>query len=103
MAPKLRYRSPIIKQTTTNKKATKRQQGTGMYFDAASPCNGQPLLLPDEQCLIEDEHAVFNFHCERLGFQIWGWGDVNRYDIHAKVYVTNYRVCQFTNHSIDIS
>jgi hypothetical protein len=64
----------------------------GMYFDTTAALNKQLLLLPEESCLAEDENCVFHVHCEREGFHLFGWGDVNFNHIQAKVYLTNHRV-----------
>jgi len=64
----------------------------GMYFDKTAVLNTQLLLLPDESCLAEDENTVFNVHCQREGFHLFGWGDINVNHIRTKVYLTNYRV-----------
>ena len=64
----------------------------GMYFDTTTNVTGLPLLLPEESCLAEDENAVFHVHCEREGFHLFGWGDVDFNNIAAKIYLTTYRV-----------
>jgi hypothetical protein len=71
----------------------------GMYFDTTAD-KGQPLLLPEESCLAEDETAMFDFHCPREGFHLFGWGDVNFYNVKAKVYLTTYRVNFFDSHAL---
>jgi len=64
-----------------------------MYFDMREFSNDVgPLLLPDESCLAEDLKAEFSFHCEREGFHLFNWGDVNFYNVKAKIYLTTYRV-----------
>jgi len=63
-----------------------------MYFDTTTTSNGLPLLLPEESCLAEDENAVFHVHCEREGFHLFGWGDVDFNNIPAKIYLTTYRL-----------
>jgi len=68
------------------------QRGEGLYFDTTPTANGLPLLLPDESCLAEDEHALFRFRCAREGFHLFGWGDVILFNVAAKVYLTNYRL-----------
>ena len=77
------------------KKESVFQRGEGLYFDTAPTANGSPLLLPDESCLAEDEHALFRFRCAREGFHLFGWGDVILFNVAAKIYLTNYRVYHF--------
>lgn len=60
------------------------------YFDANRP-ECQPLLLPDEYCLAEDEKASFDLYADRVGFHPFG-GIVSFDNIAAKIYLTNYRV-----------
>jgi hypothetical protein len=64
----------------------------GMYFDTDLQSKQPPLLLPDESCLAEDKRGRFDLTCERDGFHLFGFGDLNMWDIHAKFYLTNYRV-----------
>ena len=54
--------------------------------------NNEFLLLPDEMCLVEDENSIFHVHCERAGFRLFGWKDVDFHRVEAKIYLTNYRV-----------
>lgn len=82
----------IRMQRKGKKVATVFQRGEGLYFDTAPGINGPPLLLPNEFCIAEDEHALFRFRSEREGFHLFGWGDVILYNVNAKVYLTNYRV-----------
>lgn len=51
----------------------------------------QPLLLPDEYCLAEDEQASFDLHVDRAGFHLFG-SDAWFVNLRAKIYLTNYRV-----------
>ena len=110
MMSKLLSRTPSrTKEVTTNKSnkitkvpsrgkdnqtpGTKEQITGGMYFDMREFSNDVgPLLLPDESCLAEDLKAEFSFHCEREGFHLFNWGDVNFYNVRAKIYLTTYRV-----------
>jgi hypothetical protein len=62
----------------------------GKYFQFTGP-ECQPLLLPDEYCLAEDERASFDLHADRVGFHPLG-GDLSYVDVRAKIYLTNYRV-----------
>jgi hypothetical protein len=84
--------SSVGMQRKGKKGATVFQRGEGLYFDTSATANGIPLLLPDESCIAEDEHALFRFRCARGGFHLFGWGDVELCDITAKIYLTNYRV-----------
>lgn len=79
-------------QRKGKQEATVFQRGEGLYFDTGPTTNGLPLLLPDESCIAEDEHALFRFRCAREGFHLFGWGDVILYNVAAKIYLTNYRV-----------
>jgi hypothetical protein len=63
-----------------------------MYFDTSPTKLGEPLLLPDESCLAEDEKGIFQMHCEREGFHLFGWGDIDSGYIQGKIYLTTYRV-----------
>lgn len=63
-----------------------------MYFDTSSTKTGEPLLLPDESCLAEEESGAFHVHCEREGFHLFGWGDIDFGFIEGKIYLTTYRV-----------
>ena len=63
-----------------------------MYFDTQSTSDGEPLLLPDEFCLAEDENGLYTLHCEKIGFHLFHWGDVNSGNISVKIYLTDYRV-----------
>ena len=96
MVSKLLYR---VKSAEKPKKSKNRKENIdkslngGMYFDTTTTADlGQPLLLPEESCLAEDETAAFDLHCPREGFHLFGWGDVNFYSIKAKIYLTTYRV-----------
>jgi hypothetical protein len=51
----------------------------------------QPLLIPDEYCLAEDEKASFDLHVDRLGFHLLR-SDAWFINIRVKIYLTNYRV-----------
>ena len=51
----------------------------------------QPLLLPDEYCLAEDDEASFDLHAEKAGFNLLR-PDLWFMNITAKIYLTNYRV-----------
>jgi hypothetical protein len=96
MMNKLVYRVPSggngFGKLLPNKKAIESRIIGGMYFDTAANAEGQPLLLPDESCLAEDERGVFKLQCEREGFHLFKWGDVNLFNVPAKIYLTNYRV-----------
>src|SRR5271154_5840939 len=97
MIPKLLYRSSSREQVETNQMRESIESSPhlmvgGMYFDITTTSNGLPLLLPEESCLAEDENAVFHVHCERGGFHLFGWGDVDFNNIPAKIYLTTYRV-----------
>lgn len=48
-------------------------------------------LLPDEVCLAEAHHAVFEVHCEREGFHFFEWGciDIN---VRCHIFLTDTRV-----------
>lgn len=70
-------------------------RGGGMYFDTTTDIS-PPLLLPEESCLAEDKTASFDLHCPREGFHLFGWGDVDIYNIKAKIYLTTYRVSFFS-------
>ena len=101
MIPKLLYGKPSREKVET-KRIREGAEGFlnhrigGMYFDTTTTTTGLPLLLPDESCLAEDESAVFHVHCEREGFHLFGWGDVDFNNIPAKIYLTTYRVCFVT-------
>ena len=87
-------------QRKGKKEETVFQRGEGLYFDTAPTASGLPLLLPNETCIAEDEHALFRFRSEREGFHLFGWGDVILYNVNAKVYLTNYRV--FRSSSLEL-
>lgn len=102
MISKLLYRVPSPRKKTSAKPVDQEAEENpntiiigGMYFDTDSSDKGAPLLLPDESCLAEDVNCFFNIHCEREGFHLFGWRDVNFTNIHAKVYLTTYRVSSF--------
>ena len=97
MIPKLLYRTPSREKVETKRmresiESCPNHRIGGMYFDTTTTSNGLPLLLPEESCLAEDENAVFHVHCEREGFHLFGWGDVDFNNIPAKIYLTTYRV-----------
>jgi hypothetical protein len=68
------------------------QRICGMDFDTSATKRNEFLLLPEESCLAEDEKSILHVHCEREGFHLFGWGDVNFNHIQTKIYLTNYRV-----------
>jgi hypothetical protein len=72
-------------------KVIRKQSTGGMYFDTSATVNGQPLLLPEESCLAEDEHATLQVECERGGFNFFGKNAVV-YNTKAKAYLTNLRL-----------
>jgi len=96
MINKLIYRVPSggngLRNILPSKKPIQNRIIGGMYFDTGSNDEGQPLLLPDESCLAEDERGVFKLQCEREGFHLFKWGGVNLFNVHAKIYLTNYRL-----------
>lgn len=96
MISKLLFRSPARNKEESKrgpKIESRRQPGIhGMYFDTSSTNQNDFHLLPEESCLAEDEKSIFGVHCEREGFHLFGWGNINFTNIHAKVYLTNYRV-----------
>ena len=66
----------------------------------------QIYLLPDEVCLAEAQHAVFELHCERDGFHFFDWGciDIN---ISCHIFLTDTRVpplpwSQLVSASVDL-
>ena len=69
----------------------KHRSETVLNSDAMNH-NNEFLLLPEESCLAEDENSIFNVHCERPGFRLFGRRDVSFNSIKAKIYLTNYRV-----------
>jgi hypothetical protein len=62
------------------------------YMTDTPAVQGPLLLLPEETCLAEDEKAVLDLHCTRLGFHLFGLGDLSFKNVPVKVYLTNYRV-----------
>lgn len=72
---------------------TELKFGLKKYFKANRPvCQPrQPLLLPDEYCLAEDEQASFDLHVDRVGFHLFG-SDSWFINLSTKIYLTNYRV-----------
>jgi hypothetical protein len=96
MMNKLMYRVPSggngLRNILPSKKPIQNRIIGGMYFDTGANDEGQPLLLPDESCLAEDERGIFKLQCEREGFHLFKWGGVNLFNVHAKIYLTNYRV-----------
>jgi hypothetical protein len=107
MISKLLYRVPSPRKKASARpvdQEAERNPNTvilgGMYFDTDSSDKGAPLLLPDESCLAEDVSCIFSIHCEREGFHLFGWRDVNFTDIHAKVYLTTYRVSSLPEHDL---
>lgn len=59
----------------------------------------QPLLLPEEYCLVEDEHATFDLHAERKGFHFLN-GSVWLFKVRVKIYLTNYRVAPLSTKNL---
>jgi hypothetical protein len=90
----------LLYRASSNEKVKKEIQGKesrsqligGMYFDTSATVNGQPLLLPEESCLAEDENATFKVHCEKEGFHLFGRGTANVCNTRVKAYLTNMRV-----------
>jgi hypothetical protein len=73
-------------------KAERDKAALTKYFITNScPPGYQPLLLPDEYCLAEDEGAAFDLHVDRVGFHLLG-SDAWFPNIRAKIYLTNYRL-----------
>ena len=71
--------------------------GSKKDFNNNRPC--QPLLLPDEYCLAEDERASFDVHVEKTGFHPFG-RDSWFINIKTKIYLTNYRVRNLPCHEV---
>lgn len=71
---------------------THKSSTGGMYFDTSTAFNGQPLLLPEESCLAEDEDATLKVECEREGFNLFRRGHPSVYTTKAKAYLTNLRL-----------
>jgi hypothetical protein len=94
MILKLLFRIPSPSKEERLQKVSKLRSSItgGMYFDTSPTQAGEPLLLPDESCLAEDEKAAFHVHCEREGFHLFGWGDIDFGYIDGKIYLTTYRV-----------
>jgi hypothetical protein len=69
---------------------TELKIGSKNYFKVKRPVC-QPLLLPDEHCLAEDEQASFDLHVDRVGFHLFR-SDAWFINLRAKIYLTNYRV-----------
>jgi hypothetical protein len=66
-------------------------------LNATNVCKGtrptatEPLLLPDEVCLAEDNNILFELSSQQERSSIFGRKDVNIL-IRVKIYLTNYRV-----------
>lgn len=71
-------------------KIEQQQQLAEQFLADERPCF-QSLLLPDEMCFVEDYKGFFEIHCERAGFDPFGWGDVH-IGIRCQIYCTNSRV-----------
>ena len=96
MINKLLYRASsnekLKKEVQRKESRSQSQLIGGMYFDTSATVNGQPLLLPEESCLAEDENATFKVHCEKEGFYLFGRGTANVCNTRVKAYLTNMRV-----------
>src|SRR5204862_6436874 len=91
MFSKLLFRIPL-RSKEEKIESVKQHQGLMIFNSDTMNHNNEFLLLPEESCLAEDEKSIFHVHCERAGFRLFGWGDVNFNCLEAKIYLTNYRV-----------
>ena len=73
--PKLQYVTRTLKNSTIN----------SFY---------QPILLPNEYCLAEDDRALLDLYAERKGFSLFS-GDFYLANVKARLFLTNYRVILF--------
>jgi hypothetical protein len=52
----------------------------------------EPLLLPDEMCLAEDNNILFELYSQQEGFSIFNGRKDITIRLRVNIYLTNYRV-----------